>query len=1171
MRPNDTALVNYVDTHDSLPLDDDALSASAVALATSLINEAHDARSKRELRQGKRIDRLLQDPQGLAFMLTLTDEVLRIRDRRRAARRLRDLTRDTARRGFLGPLDRGLLGIGTTLAGLLPGFVMPLVAARVRKELSGFVISADGAALSRHIARRKKEGVRVNVNLLGEAVLGDDEARTRLKGVIALLGRPDVEYVSVKISSICAQINQAAFDDEVERIGERLRALYDAALGFDPPKFVNLDMEEYRDLELTVAVFQRVLGEERYRGLDAGIVVQAYLPDSYQVLQRLIPWARERRARGGGSIKIRIVKGANLAMERVVAELAGWQLPTYTTKAEVDANYKRMIEYAFDPSNLEAVRIGIASHNLFEVAWAMVLADARGVASMIEIEMLEGMAVSIAQAVAAKTGGLLLYTPIAHRSDAESVIAYLVRRFDENTGPENFLRHQFSLMPGSTSWDMEKQKFLASVSARHESTVATRWTQDRGRVARVGEEREYVFSNEPDTDFSLASNRQWIAGHLGSLESQGIDVVVPCIAGEFVTPDDLRLVTVAGYDPYWPEQVAYQWCQVDETLVDEAVSAAKRAQREWRERSWASRAQLLLAVADELSLERGRLIGAMTRDAGKVLKEADTEVSEAIDLVRYYATSIARLDELAKEGVAFSPLGTVLVVPPWNFPAAIPIGGVAGALAAGNTVILKPAPETVAVAWVFVNAFWSAGVSKEVLQFVPCADGDVGRKLVTHHDVDGVILTGSWNTARMFLGWRPDLALHAETSGKNAIVVTATADLDNAIADIVRSAFGHAGQKCSAASLVILEASVYDNLDFRRRLVDATTTLRVGPGSDPRTTMPALIRPPEGPLAHALTRLDEGEAWLLKPERLRQGAQLFSPGIKMGVLPASTFFDNECFGPVLGLVRARDLRHAIELQNSSQYGLTAGIHSLDAQEIRIWRDSVQAGNLYINRAITGAIVRRQPFGGWKRSVIGPGAKAGGPNYVVSLGTLSCDEHWDPDSFEAAVRMSITRDLAPSDPSDLVAEVNVLRYRALGHVLLRVGEDVGDETVSLVMCAARAAGVGVTVSSPVTRNVSTDVVIEDDSVLSHRLAGVAAWPTRPEKIRFLGACSDELRLGALDSGVALDDVAFVAHPATEARRWFLEQAVSATNHRHGNANGPAQRRDILSSNPAPHSL
>ena len=1135
-------------------LDDGVLAAKAVTLAGTFIRDAHDARSKRELRQAKRISRLLQQPEGLSFMLSLTDEVLRIRDHRRAARRLAAVVSHTTNFHFLGPVDRFLLKFGTMLGGFAPGLVMSMVSARVRRELSGFVISADGKALSRHIARRRREGVTVNVNLLGEAVLGDDEAQARLEAVIALLRRHDIEYVSVKISSICAQINQVAFDEEANRIAEKLRTLYDAALEFDTAKFVNLDMEEFRDLELTVAVFQRVLSEQRYRTLEAGIVVQAYLPDSFHVLKRLVEWARERRESGGGRIKIRIVKGANLAMENVVAELAGWQVPTFATKAEVDANYKRMIEYALEPRNAESLRIGIASHNLFEVAWAMVFAEARGVSSMIEMEMLEGMAVSMSQAVASAAKGLLLYTPIAHRSDSESVIAYLVRRFDENTSPENFLRHQFSLEPGSPSWELEKERFLASVAARHEPTVPSRWTQDRREDQRVDSKQRYVFENEPDTDFSLASNRAWIDGHLGSLESQGINVVVPCIAGGFIAANDHRLATVSGRDPFEPERVAYQWCQVDETLVDAALSCALGAQREWREFSFSSRKALMLKVANELSSRRGELIGVMARDAGKVVREADTEVSEAIDLVRYYATGIDRIEGLAHEGVAFSPVGTVLVVPPWNFPLAIPVGGVAAALAAGNTVILKPAPETVAVAWVFANAFWDAGVSKEVLQFVPCADDEVGRRLVTHRDVNAVVFTGSWDTARMFLGWRHDLSLHAETSGKNAIVVTATADLDNAIADIVKSAFGHAGQKCSAASLAILEASVYDDLDFRRRLVDAAATLRVGAGWDPSTTMPALIRPPEGALADALTRLDAGEEWLLEPRALAGSHQMYTPGIKLGVTTTSAFFENECFGPVLGLMRAKDLGEAIEFQNASKFGLTAGIHSLDAEEIAVWRDSVQAGNLYVNRVITGAIVRRQPFGGWKRSVMGPGVKAGGPNYVESLGNFSCVEDWNPRSFEDAVRVSASRDLATSDPSHLVAETNVFRYVALRRVLLRVDDIVDDRTISLVASAGRGLGVAVSVSSPIAREVPVELVVEDDATFAERLARVEQWRERPERIRFLAVPSDEVRLAALDMGISIDDRDFVAHPPIEARRWFLEQAVSVTNHRHGNITG-----------------
>ena len=1155
MVPDDTARVEANEPIDSDSLNDESVLVSrALTLATDLIEDANSGRSRREHSQAKRINRLLRQPQGLAFILSLTDEVLRIHEPRRGARRLRDLVRAESSLDFLGPLDRILLMTGSSLAQLVPRLVMPLVSWRIRSELSGFVISADGKVLSRHIARRREQGIRVNVNLLGEAVLGEAEAQSRLRAVRALLERTDVEYVSVKISSICAQINPGAFDDELERIAQRLRSLYDTAMRFEPPKFVNLDMEEYRDLELTVAAFQRVLGDERYARLDAGIVLQAYLPDSFQALQLLIPWARVRYEHHGGRIKIRIVKGANLAMETVIGELAGWEVPIYATKSDVDANYKRMLELVLEPKNKQCIRVGVASHNVFEVSWAIVLADAKRVPAMIEIEMLEGMAVSIARAVRKVAGGMLLYTPIAHKADSDSVIAYLVRRFDENTGPENFLTHQFSLEPGSPTWETEKLKFTASVLASHEPTVPTRWTQDREHEHIGLEDGLDTFTNEPDTDFSLSANRTWIGRYLGSLEDLGIDLITPVIGGRGILAEESGLEPVVARDPFEPQRVAYRWVPANETLADEAIATAKVAGEEWRSTPLLARKEVLLKAARELARQRGQLVGVMARDAGKVLREGDVEVSEAIDLVRYYALCIDDLVATQKVDLAFTPFGTVLVVPPWNFPVAIPVGGVAAALAAGNAVILKPAPETVAVAWVFVNAFWSAGVSKELLQFVPCTDGDVGRYLVTHRDVNAVVLTGSWETARMFLGWRPELELHAETSGKNAIIVTAAADMDNAVSDLITSAFGHAGQKCSAASLAIIEASVYDDHDFRRRLVDAARTRRLGAGWDTRSTIGPLIRPPEGALADALQHLGAGEEWLLEPRALDGNVQLVTPGIRLGVLPGSEFHLHECFGPILGLMRARDLEHAIQIQNSSLYGLTAGLHSLDAQEIRQWTASVQAGNLYVNRPITGAIVQRQPFGGWKRSVLGPGAKAGGPNYVATLGTWSCRYDGDVEMFEEAVRVCFANELGPVDPSGLLAEANIFRYVTSKRVLLRVGGDVADETLSLVLAAGRAAGVDVELSSPSFRETSSTMITESAEEMIVRLSKMLKAGEEPEKVRLLGVVEPQLRLDIIDLGVTLDSGTFVAHPSFEARRWCREQALSVTMHRHGNVTG-----------------
>ena len=372
----------------------------------------------------------------------------------------------------------------------------------------------------------------------------------------------------------------------------------------------------------------------------------------------------------------------------------------------------------------------------------------------------------------------------------------------------------------------------------------------------------------------------------------------------------------------------------------------------------------------------------MAREAGKTVAEADTEVSEAVDFARFYAR--ARAGWRGSTGAAAHPLGTVAVIGPWNFPLAIPIGGALAALAAGNAVVLKPAPQTPAVAFAAAAACRAAGVPPDALLCVRCPDGPVGSALVRHRGLQGIVLTGSFETAELFARLAPGTPLMAETSGKNALVVMPEADLDLAAADLARSAFGHAGQKCSAASLAVLVGDVATSDRFRTQLVDAVRSLELGPASDPATTMGPLVEPPGEKLARALTTTEAHQHWLLKPRPVAGTPDLWSPGILDGVRPDDWFATTECFGPVLGLLAARDLDEAIAVQNALPFGLTGGIWSLDPADCARWADRVEVGNAYVNRHITGAIVGRQPFGGWKRSVVGAGAKAGGPNYVLQL-------------------------------------------------------------------------------------------------------------------------------------------------------------------------------------------
>ena len=1034
-----------------------------------------------ERRQQRRLAGVVHDDQLRTLTFALTDEVLRFDDDRRAAARFAAIVDEIGVPSSLGVADRWMLRTGALLAERVPRLVMPLVRRRIVRESNGVVLQADDPAFARHVARRAEAGFRLNVNVLGEAILSDAEADERLRLVRERIVRADVTYVSLKISAVVANLDVLAFDASVDRICERLRVLYRDAERAVPRTFVNLDMEEFRDLPLTLAALTRVLDEPEFAGIDAGVVLQAYLPDSHAACDELCAWAAARHERAGGTLKVRVVKGANLAMERVEAELHGWEQAPYATKAEVDASFKRLVERALDDRWARAVRVGLASHNLFDIAWAMGLPQRQ----RIEFEMLEGMAPAQSREVRSRVDDVLLYAPVVRRDDLPASIAYLTRRLDENTSPDNFLRALFTLQPGTPEWDDQCRRFVAALSTKDTVSTEGRRTQRRTDVVLPGDADLATFENAADTDWTGAVNREWVMAALRSAQAE-------------------------------PYPVLTAQTEID-AVVDDAVRAAKT----WRESTFAERRALLSAVADEMERSRGRTLALMAHDACKTVAEGDPEVSEGIDFARYYGWCTHAMEQRVADGLHFEPHGVVLVASPWNFPYAIPAGGVFAALAAGNAVVLKPAPEVRGIGYELAQQLWRAGVPRDLVQFVACPDDEVGRRLVTHPDVDTVVLTGAYETAQLFRGWKPGIRVMAETSGKNALVVTAAADEDAAIRDLVKSAFGHAGQKCSAASLGIIEASVYDDPRFHQRLADAVRSVRVGLAADLSTMTGPLVGAPSDKLQRALTTLEPGEQWLVAPQCLDPDRHVWTPGVKTGVQPGSWFHRTECFGPVLGLMRADSLDHAIELQNATDFGLTGGIHSLDEHEVAHWLERVEVGNAYVNRHITGAVVQRQPFGGWKRSSVGCGPKAGGPAYVEAFGT------WvggDDDEAEFR-RVWQEQFVVEHDPSGLACERNVLRHRPLPSVGLYVAPDAAPEAVALARTAARVAGV--------------------------RLVDVAVGEsTSADRVRVIGTVDEHHLAEWYAAGVDVDRVQPVAVAELELRRWVREQAVSTTRHRHG---------------------
>ena len=1049
----------------------------------------------------ERLRGVVVDEAGVNFVMAFIDRVARPDDDAVAARQLRALIDAVDQLPvFLGRVDRLLLRAGARLAPMLPRLVMPLARRRMRGIVGHLVAPAEPAGLAGHLSRQRDGGWASNVNLLGEAVLGRREAATRLDALSDLLAQPDVDYVSVKLSSVAAQLNPWAHDASVDIVSERLAHLVEVAAAADPPTFVNVDMEEYRDLELTLDAFERVLGTPERAHLDAGIVLQAYLPDVLPALQRLAAFAADRHANGGGSIKVRVVKGANLAMERVDAAMHGWTQAPYDTKAETDANYVRCLDWAMHPDRLVGLRLGVASHNLFHVAWAMRLAEARGVSERVQFEMLQGMAEAQARAVAADAAGdtrPLLYTPAVHADDFDVAIGYLFRRLEETAAPDNFLRSLFELVPGSPAFAEEAGRFANSIRQRATPTIGPRRTQDRAQPPDRSFAPGTPFRNEPETDPSLPANRRWL------------DRI------ERTPPHQQTAPTLA-----------------DPTVADQVAAEARHAQRGWVELTPEERRAHLHRIGDELAARRGVLMRTMADECGKTRAEADIELCEAIDFARYYGERVA---EPARPGARFEPFGLVSVVPPWNFPVAIPAGGVFAALAAANAVLFKPAPEAVRCGELIVEAIQAAGLPPGLVGFVPASDDAAGRRVV--ESSDAVILTGSTETADLFRSWDPTMRLFAETSGKNALVITPNADVDLAIEDLVRSAFGHAGQKCSAASLAILVGGVGDSNRFRRQLVDTVETLEVRLPSDPQAMVGPLIGPPNERLSRAFSELDPGEAWLVEPRLIDADHHLWRPGVRTGVRPDSWFHRTECFGPVLGLMEVATLDEAIALQNHSDFGLTGGVHTLDPDEVARWVDAVEVGNAYVNRPITGAIVQRQPFGGWKRSCVGPGAKAGGPNYVAQLGI------WHPIEERGAATDDYTDAWTDHfaighDPSALECESNVFRYRPLRRILLRTGARSDALELERVRRAAATAGVEV---------IESDEETESDDELAARLAALDV-----DRIRLVGAdASHELRTTATRIDIHIADQPVVADGRIELLHYLREQSVSTTTHRFGN--------------------
>lgn len=897
-------------------------------------------------------------------------------------------SRDVARhvREHLADGDGALSGPLRWAARLAPAVPwVTAVAARrgVAQMARIFILAPDPVSALPGLRAMRANRIASTIDLLGETAVSEAEADrygARYAELLEILAReargwrriPQIDCgdlgdlprvnVSVKLSALCSQIRATDPEGAMACLSQRLRRLLRQAAGLGAA--ITLDMESTAVKDLTFALFKRVLDEAEFRGYPhAGIALQAYLRDSERDLRDLIAWAQARERR----IAVRLVKGAYWDHETTLARQRGWPVPVFEAKSQTDAQYERLVRLMLE--HRAHVACAFATHNVRSIAACIVAAEKMGADPRgYEFQMLYGMAGPIKRALVGMGCRLRDYCPIGELLPGMS---YLVRRLLENTSNEGFLRAAF----GSHAPARELLLDPAMVAP----------PAGGPDPARHGG----AFRNEPQTDFTRAENRRAMARSL-EVVRLGFGHDHPLEIGGRATRTRDMIVSV---NPACPDEVVGRVALAGPVEADAAVAAARAAFPAWGRTPIEDRARVLERAAELLRRERFRFAAIEVFEAGKAWAEADADVAEAIDFCRFYAAGMRRLGGSVHEVPGEEslhhhvPRGIAAVIAPWNFPLAILCGMSVAALVTGNCVIMKPSAQTgVTAAW-FMDVLRRAGAPPGTVNFLPGPGPTVGDHLVRHPDVDIVAFTGSrevglriWEAAARTAPRQANLKkVVCEMGGKNAVIVDTDADLDEAIPGIIHSAFGYQGQKCSALSRLILLDAIHDRA--LGRLVEAARSLPVGPPEWPGTAV--------GPLIDRAAR-DRVREWIARGKRegriafegeVPEGDGYFVPPVIFAdVPPSARIAREEIFGPVLCVLRAHDFSGAIAMANDSEYALTGGIYSRSPGHIARARAEFRVGNLYVNRPITGALVGRHPFGGFKMS--GGGTQAGGPEYLL---------------------------------------------------------------------------------------------------------------------------------------------------------------------------------------------
>ncbi|HTZ22337.1 MAG TPA: proline dehydrogenase family protein [Opitutaceae bacterium] len=946
------------------------------------------------------LDWAMQDPAFRAQLFRFVDVLPGLSTPGEIVRHLQEYLGDRA--VALHPALKAGLGAASFAPALVAGPVQAQVTALARQ----FVAGETPADLLRQFQRNARIGYGTTIDLLGETVVNAAEADVFLQRNLAVLDTlaaaiaadPAPAFsdlgphgplprlnLSVKISALAPGLHPADPENALNALRQRLRPILRRAA--EVGAFVNFDMESHQLKALTLELFRAIGEEEEFRERPAvGIALQAYLRDAEGDLRGLIAWARARRR----PIGVRLVKGAYWDYETVVAQQRAWPIPVWSRKPETDANYEKLTRLLLEHADIVAP--AFASHNVRSCAHALAQAERLGLdPRAYEFQALYGMADGLKAALRQTGHRVREYCAIGELLPG---MAYLVRRLLENTSNESFLRQAHRGEATTEQLLGNPVEVLEEVGRVVPNAPQT----DPEIERRVRDNAPYHFRNAANTDFSIAANREKQRAALQAGQTTQLGRRWPLIIGGKKIADREYVPSV---NPAHPAQIVGYWACGTGADAEMAVAAGRAAFPAWRATPVDRRAAVLDRAADLMEARRPELNALLILEAGKPWLEADGDVTEAIDFCRFYAAEMRRLDRpVVTQRVpgehceqTWTPRGVGVAIAPWNFPLAILTGLTVAPLVAGNCVIIKPARQTSVIGAQLMNILTEAGVPAGVAAYLPCRGSEAGARLVAHPQIDFIAFTGSravgcdlWAVAGQTPPGQPNLKkVVCEMGGKNALVIDNDADLDEAIPAALYSAFGYAGQKCSALSRLIVLAGIYDR--FVERFLAACQALTINDPAQPGTIVNPVI---DGDAQQRILRyIEQGKqeatlAWQasLPPELGADGGYYVPPTVFVGCQPDHVIVREEIFGPVLAILRAQDLDEALAWANRSDYALTGGLFSRSPGALERARRELQAGNLYLNRGITGAIVERHPFGGFKMS--GGGTKAGGRGYLENF-------------------------------------------------------------------------------------------------------------------------------------------------------------------------------------------